>query len=154
MDRTQYPYTDPWRARWASEDRPACPFDHAGKHDGEWRRGWLTAIGAVITRNGAIQYKGRCLGCGWTSGPLPHGVATEWLGGQKVAWLRINEAGEYPACSVRDCGAAGVDRHHFAPRNTFGSEAEDWPVMPLCKDHHVRWHTMMDGYRWHARRSA
>lgn len=149
----QYPYTDPWRAHRATPERPVCQMEHAGKRDGKWHRGWLTAIGAVITRNGNIQYKGRCIGCGYTSGPLPTALARLWLNGSEVAWLKVNDPATYEECVVIDCAQPGVDRHHFAPRNTF-VDADKWPVLPLCREHHFYWHERMNGYRWHARRSA
>jgi hypothetical protein len=67
----------------------------------------------------------------------------------KVEWIEVRPPNVYEPCSVRGCPQPGQEWHHFAPRNTFGEEAELWPVMPLCVGHHREWHTRMDGYRWH-----
>ena len=51
------------------------------------------------------------------------------------------------SCCVRDCSRSDTELHHFAPRSVFGIAADDWPVMPLCRDHHRYWHQLMGNYK-------
>lgn len=46
-------------------------------------------------------------------------------------------------CDVPGCGAAGSEKHHWAPRAVFGPECEGWPVSYLCPKHHAEWHQRM-----------
>lgn len=106
-------------------------------------------------RNGRPQIKARCRSCGTLSGALPHNLIVLW--GLKLSdftWEQVNSPANYDPCSVYGCQADGVEYHHFAPRNTFGLEAEDWPVMPLCREHHTEWHKRMNGYLWNRRSIA
>lgn len=135
----------------------ACPERHARKDPGtrRWDTGSSSTLGYIVQGNGTISYRFTCGTCGTRSSAVPVKVAT-WLinNGTPVSCTQVNEPLDYPGCTVAGCTDDGVDQHHFAPRNTFGSDAESWPVMPLCRRHHVEWHQRMDGYRWHARRSA
>lgn len=149
----RYEYVHPRNAAWYP-GRPVCPHAHTEKVDGQWTRGSADIFERVVTGNGIIQFKTRCHGCGQRGGPVPHAIAQEWVAVYGIDRERVNTPIAYEPCVVRDCGADGVDRHHFAPRNTFGSEAEDWPILPLCRRHHEHWHRTMDGYLWHRRRAS
>lgn len=122
---------------------------------GEWIRGEDEEFGIVVTGNGRPQFKARCRACGTTSSALPYGLIISW--GLKITdfvWTKINKPTEYEPCSVRGCQAKPTEHHHFAPYNTFGREADDWPVMPLCQSHHTEWHQRMNGYQWNRKGAA
>lgn len=132
-----------------------CPKRHSRKvyatpDRGEWQRGEDEELGIVVLGDGRPQIRTRCRACGKTSSPLPHALITAWdLNLSDFTWDRINPPAEYAPCSVRGCERKPTEYHHFAPCNTFGREADDWPVMPLCREHHVDWHQRMTGYEWH-----
>lgn len=46
-------------------------------------------------------------------------------------------------CSVIGCCELGSEWHHFAPYSVFREHANDWPVLPLCRRHHLEWHRKM-----------
>ncbi len=108
----------------------------------------------VITcRNGTHQVQLECSTCGKRSGPLPK---SQWsaaiLGCATVVTQDNRTNSHYPACTVIGCPEPGMEHHHFAPVNTFGrTEANRWPVLPLCKAHHRAWHQQMHGYRFNAK---
>ena len=116
-----------------------------------WTRGENEALGILIQGNGVLKYRTRCRECQKESTDLPNDVFNKWLAGDQVVWMRKREPNDYPGCSVLRCPEQGTEWHHFAPRNTFTDDADSWPVLPLCRPHHVEWHTRMDGYRWHAK---
>lgn len=125
-----------------------CYVPHTDIIDGAWVQGQETTIEVVEARNGVVQVKLRCDNCRRLTGPLPKQVVWEWLNPFAPMVFRSNDD-RIETCVVADCESTLVERHHFAPRNTFGEQADDWPVLPLCRAHHVEWHTRMDGYRWH-----
>ncbi len=53
-------------------------------------------------------------------------------------------------CKKIQCGYVGctsfvqVEHHHYAPFEFFGPEAELYPVLPLCHEHHEHWHKVID----------
>lgn len=96
------------------------------------------------------MYKLRCRRCGTTGGPVGRTLLESWgYTPDDIEWHQTNEAREYEPCSVGKCQTTPTEYHHFAPRNTFGDQADEWPYLPLCRPHHVEWHQRMDGYRWH-----
>ena len=131
-----------------------CPETHALKiyddttPNGLWRRGSNTAIGMLQQGNGTIKWRGRCRTCLTESSDIPTSVIEAW-GLNTIEWTRVTTPNQYPTCAVHSCDQPGTDNHHFAPYNTFGSAAGDWPTAPLCRTHHLDWHQTMDGYRWH-----
>lgn len=137
-----------------------CPKRHSRKvyttpDRGEWQRGEDEELGIVVLGNGCPQIRTRCRACGATSGALPYSLIIPW--GLKLSdftWSRVNPPTEYPPCTVRKCPRTPTEYHHFAPYNTFGSAADAWPVMPLCKEHHIEWHQTMNGYQWNRKRIA
>ena len=106
----------------------------------------------VVTRNQQRQFRLVCDLCGARSVNLP-----------KVLWelvtqraerveVKRNEPARYDPCAITECNNPGVERHHFAPRNTFGwLEAEKWPTAHLCRAHHTEWHQRMNNYQWNRR---
>jgi len=46
---------------------------------------------------------------------------------------------EVNVCCYEGCGRTDTELHHFAPRHLF-EDAHNWPVMPLCREHHALWH--------------
>lgn len=44
-----------------------------------------------------------------------------------------------PLCEVCQ-GDQGVELHHWAPRQIFADEADQWPTSWLCRQHHREWH--------------
>lgn len=131
-----------------------CPRAHTGKIGGLWIRGADTELGLLIQSNGAIKFRARCRKCGQESSDLPNHVAADWRRKDNIEWLRKMQPNEYPSCSYYGCEREGREDHHFAPVNTFGDEANSWPILPLCQPHHTEWHTRMDGYRWRRPRPA
>lgn len=132
--------------------RIICHYTHTGKTgpNGTWTRGNApeTAI-LLIQGNGIRNIKLRCTHCKEISGAVPHKVAESWNLAEIITEERIGRSDQ--KCVVTTCTSHYVEHHHFAPRNTFGSDADQWPVMPLCRAHHHEWHAQMDGYQWHKR---
>lgn len=131
-------------------ERTHCPYQHSTKRypEGVWIRGDDEIPGAVYTANGLTQVKMRCNWCGQTSGALPTTLVAEW-GIVEYGWSKHHAPRDYDPCVIKGCDETPTEYHHFAPRNTFGAEAELWPCLPLCRPHHNRWHRQMDGYSWH-----
>lgn len=132
-------------------DRSLCRTPHATRAQLAMPRHHVLII---VCRNGVTQVHVACDDCGQRTGALakdrwveavlayPHAIRTQ----------DNSTDARYPACSVHGCDTPGMEQHHFAPVNTFGwDEAERWPLLPLCKEHHRHWHRTMDGYRWNAR---
>lgn len=137
--------------------QPRCPEAHAAPapESRAWARGTNDELGLLTQGNGVVQYRFRCRTCGTESGSVPRRIGdTLTQHGEPLAWHRVAEAADYPPCSVRGCTSDGREWHHFAPRNTFTDDADDWPVLPLCRPHHVEWHRRMDGYRWNRKAVA
>ena len=43
------------------------------------------------------------------------------------------------------CGnTEGVEYHHYAPKELFGNDCNNWPIGPLCITCHVLWHQTMN----------
>lgn len=58
----------------------------------------------------------------------------------------LQDAQELPTgiyCQVRGCSQAGQEMHHWAPKQLFGDEADDWPMGLLCAVHHRLWHSLI-----------
>lgn len=133
-----------------------CGQTHTQKRDGAWRRGDATeSFRAVLQSNGRVSIKAYCQTCRIASGPLPTAQLAAWgVQWHDVTDVRVNAAAtaaNFPPCSYENCDGWPTEYHHFAPYNTFGDDANNWPVMPLCAAHHRQWHQTMDGYRWHKR---
>lgn len=132
-----------------------CHLRHSCKREGLWQRGDDETPGIVHQSDGGFQIKMRCNACGAKSGALPRGLIDAWgITPDRFGWSKTNEPREHEPCVVEGCGLTPTEYHHFAPRNTFGVEADQWPVLPLCVAHHRAWHQRMDGYRWHRKGAA
>src|SRR5690625_1968288 len=137
----------------AQQRREQCPFEHSTPiPPDEWRRGMDEALGVIICADGRPMYKMRCRSCQTVGGPVGRKQLELWgLSPDNIEWTQRNEAHEYDPCVVASCGRTPTEYHHFAPRNTFGADADEWPCLPLCRFHHAEWHRRMDGYRWNAK---
>lgn len=134
----------------AWDRRANCPAQHSVSNGHTWTRGENEALGVIICADGRPMYKLRCRVCGTAGTPVSTRLLAAWgLGPADLEWEQRNEPRRYDPCVVANCGVTPTEYHHFAPRNTFGDEADSWPYLPLCRAHHVEWHTRMDGYRWH-----
>lgn len=133
-----------------------CPETHADRHP-RWARGSDDRSLIIITINRTAQWKLICNKCGKVSGAIPNRLIHD-LGMTPAGEVQINNpdcrALRWDPCSYIGCNTEITELHHFAPRNTFGADAENWPVMPLCRAHHVEWHTRMDGYEWRKKAAA
>lgn len=108
----------------------------------------------IICRNKSLQVHVACDDCGERTGPLAKDRWEEVILSYPHNYRQQDNSvhAHYEACSVESCDDPGMEYHHFAPVNRFGwVEADRWPILPLCKAHHLSWHKTMDGYRWHAR---
>jgi hypothetical protein len=130
-----------------------CLVPHTRKVNGTWTRGGETQVEIVTTVNGRLEIKLRCSNCRWLTGAIPDLTARAW-GLDKLEGRIYRDNSTTVECIVLTCSSTLIEYHHFAPRNTFGEEADDWPILPVCRDHHTEWHTRMDGYQWHRKRSA
>lgn len=127
----------------------------AGSSSTPWVLGGTNEQTEIVVHRRGIQVKRRCTNCGTATGALPMQAVWEWIGDLGKPVVRHSDFMEpYPPCSYKDCVEPGADMHHFAPRNTFGEDADNWPVMPLCQPHHQEWHRRMTGYSWHARAAS
>lgn len=62
------------------------------------------------------------------------------------ATIPIRRLPEQMPCYV--CGVeAPTQRHHLAPYEVFGAEADRWPTVQVCKECHSRWHLLMNQSR-------
>lgn len=153
-EHTDRPFVPSWEAR------RNCTLAHTRKkYDGtasRWVRGESEDLEMLKASNGRISFHLRCRGCGYRSSAMPFRLLPEWnLDPQRdVARVQINPPGTYAPCVVKGCYVTPTEYHHFSPYNTFGADADSWPVLPLCRPHHVEWHQRMDGYKWHAKRAA
>ena len=135
--------------------RQQCPSAHSTPRGGHWTRGANEALGVIICSNGTRQHKMRCRTCGTTGSPIPARQLSAWgLTPADIEWTRANAPQQYEPCVYSGCTVTPTEYHHFAPRNTFGSDADSWPCLPVCRAHHVEWHQRMDGYRWHRKGAA
>lgn len=50
-------------------------------------------------------------------------------------------------CQYYGCQNAADDKHHYAPKSIFGTEADAYGVVNLCKFHHAKWHRMMNDWK-------
>lgn len=134
---------------WINQDG-YCDGPHPEKHDGTWRypKG-RTAIRKFIKVNGIVNYELVCTttGCKFKSTPIPSAAARNLIARLPTLADRNAETRGH-VCCYYGCESTRVEWHHFAPRNTFGQEAHNYPIQPLCREHHQHWHRTMDGYRW------
>ncbi|HLS01784.1 MAG TPA: hypothetical protein VK054_07385, partial [Beutenbergiaceae bacterium] len=126
--------------------RRICPYTHTQSRNKLWRRGTAPERVMLVTqRNGVTVRKLQCIACKHVSSALPNALVNKWDLPEPSA-ARDNRDTLEPCCVV-GCGLPETEQHHFAPRNIFGAEADNWPVLPLCRNHHAEWHDRMDGYQ-------
>jgi hypothetical protein len=58
--------------------------------------------------------------------------------------LWSDESQNAPPCEYRGCLNKGVENHHYAPKDIFKDDAENWYQGWLCKYHHDLWHKMTE----------
>lgn len=135
---------------YALDRRASCTAQHSTSDGHTWTRGEDEALGVIICADGRPMYKMLCRRCETKSSPVSTKLLDAWsLTPDDIEWQQLNEARQYEPCVVARCETTPTEYHHFAPRNTFGPDADSWPYLPLCRTHHVEWHERMDGYRWH-----
>lgn len=96
----------------------------------EFVRGFQIASSGVKT---AVEY---CWTCGAKQTISKHDL-------RPVFDLCFRDNTSAEMCVI--CGSgAGVERHHWAPREFFGPDSESWPQSYLCRSHHQQWHATMN----------
>lgn len=95
---------------------------------------------AFIMLNGSKTVVDKCPRCG-RDGDLNQ----PYLPSKDYDWEMLplweDRSKDSPKCSYLNCNnKEGVELHHFAPKATFGEDADNWPVAYLCKIHHNLWH--------------
>jgi len=118
------------RAKWSeANSRPPTDCAHPGRPEPFVH---ITASGARYVFEG-------CQTCRASLSP------GQWINqvGIDVASLpvAVDRRTQNPPCVV--CGRFGTERHHWAPREVFGDEADHWPVAWLCRECHAEWHRVM-----------
>jgi hypothetical protein len=94
-----------------------------------------------VIRSGATQVRYRCAGCEHIQG---FSIPREQTGDPEQYPVARDSSGEV-SCAVRGCERRGAELHHFAPKHIFGAaEAERWPLVYLCLEHHGGWHRRMN----------
>ncbi len=89
---------------------------------------------------------------------MPNGKRGLWVAkelftdAEIVALIWLTPQTESDRCPV--CGKAAIlENHHLAPRAQFGTEADLWPTVSVCRVCHERWHQLM-GQPINLKRSA
>ena len=112
---------------------------------------WLAA--SLRNRRGVLMSYVFCGRCGEKTpkGSLPHSIlnparlpvfqsnACNACGGPGCRLCSI-------VCSVNNCGAYDTHGHHSLPHHIAdpaGLNANDWPVIFLCRAHHTEWHRLV-----------
>ena len=44
------------------------------------------------------------------------------------------------------CSGSGTEVHHTSPREVFGDDADNWPLIDLCRKCHAEWHERMNAW--------
>lgn len=99
-----------------------------------------------VAANGISQVYWYCIA---HNGPAGQYISHDKLkaGGIDIDDLPIIENYSNQAqCVV--CGKLGAEYHHFAPKYLFGDAADSYPVAPLCHEHHMHWHQIIDPQGW------
>lgn len=100
--------------------------------------------------NGAETFVWACNTCGTMA---PFGGATflsvEWV----YCLLTVAQLRDLPVLMPQltsrcaRCGNRHAEQHHWAPKEIFKGEANDWPTDYLCKKCHDEWHQKMNAAR-------
>lgn len=114
--------------------------DYAGLDD--------CAIIKYRTRHGQTRYRLAHQPCGAMSRDLPTHTGAR-LARQVGRTVITLPPPERHACAVTGCTSTAVEKHHWAPREIWGTDTADlWPTSYLCIRHHHEWHETMTGYQW------
>lgn len=49
-------------------------------------------------------------------------------------------------CEVKSCDRTDTEHHHWAIKEKFNGDADDWPMSWLCTAHHRGWHSLVTPY--------
>jgi len=95
-------------------------------------------LGLQRKRNGAEVVREWCEWCDWRSDE----IARRKFSSEVLAVLPVAEdlTDNETTCGYRGCISPSTEDHHYAPRAMFGTEADNYPVGPLCVEHHNHWH--------------
>jgi len=118
---------------------PECPLQHSVKVDGVWQFAPGIELGQTHKINGTTSHKIRCIGCGHTNPIKQHDANILQSRGYTIAFTILPTGIDGSVCQVAGCGRTDTELHHFAPRSLF-PDADNWPVLPLCVEHHLAWH--------------
>lgn len=108
-----------------------------GMHAEECQHPYL-ALGIQRKSNGAEVVREWCELCGWRS----QEIARSRYSSDTLAALPLIEdlVTTDTTCGYRGCVNTAVENHHYAPQAIFGAEADNYPIGPLCVEHHNHWH--------------
>ena len=109
-----------------------------------------STLAIKVFSNGVKHVFGFCLACLRDYGtPIPKKKAQKLV---DVSALPIMDVYEGEKCAVNDCVKTDTELHHMMPRyiarKAWGEqhgnyEADRWPMVYLCNQHHVMWHDLL-----------
>lgn len=111
-------------------DRPLCPTCQV---EGVFMKG--------VKTNGTYNVQYRCEQCRYNIGLMlyNHCYLPNSLFDLQCLPEYQREDREVNVCCYNGCDRTDTEMHHFAPYHLF-PDADKWPVMPLCREHHALWH--------------
>jgi hypothetical protein len=128
---------------------PASPLQDPGCSGNNWyEHDWILRV--IEKKNGTRQLFLRCNFCN-ILGPVPFADLRRMGVDPYELPVDVSYVNTDQVCCVDDCWETRTEVHHFAPRSVFAAEADRWPLLPLCVDHHTTWHAAMNGYCWSPR---
>lgn len=91
----------------------------------------------VIMSSGEIHVTKRCR---WCKSQIGQYVGKKLITGIDIDTLPVfaDYSLNNEPCAV--CGARGTELHHWAPKELFPDDFEQWPKAYLCPKHHQEWH--------------
>lgn len=101
------------------------------------RHNGYIAFGKCEMQNGKFHVMARCSDC---SQRLGQWISKESIPADILDNLPVFETylDHKNTCEV--CGKNGVELHHWAPKELFPDNFENWPKSNLCPDCHQKWH--------------
>lgn len=105
------------------------------------------SVGTTVTNGRIVAYFAICSNCKRRCGapnrywPLNPAFAKE----HSTDFVRTIHGRRQ--CKFSGCQNHADDRHHYAPRGVFGTEADSYGTVDLCKFHHARWHRTMNDWK-------
>ena len=80
--------------------------------------------------------------------PKYHPEVLEWMGANGYTCTEeLPVEVDHMSGTCGRCGCEGTEIHHTAPREIF-EDADEWPTMELCVEHHREWHERMNAWRY------